>query len=422
MMHVLEFLKSAEDEGRINEESVSVEFRLVCSGTLYPANFGGDWSKSNVARILLQRPVELLVASRPYDDYPQELVLRFVTSFVTESEGKVSHRFLPDQEIASDLAALLSLLCRRLITVSAKVRERYHESKAPPIVADFPIPVVTTAKMSFWTPRPTQFLYSLQGVQVRSYHPHPQPFNSSEIIETFLALPQLTVAPAVVRAARLYALAMNLIESQPDISYQLFVAVAETMAGAVLENWEPDDEDKIASKSNIVSYAMAQEGLSKDVADRLALETCRNNPWSAKKFTKFLLEHLDREAIKGEDDLFIVPEFFHPQEADIEKSLREVYRNRSGATHGGHSYPASAAIGPSPLFPPKSIDDVFNQKRPFPPVGWFERVLNNAVCGYLRSQVKQLKSGESNESSAVNWRSGNLFETDCRDREDIWWL
>jgi hypothetical protein len=401
-MHILTFLKNANEEGPVNKDAVRVEYRLVCSGTLYPANFKGDWCKSDVARILLRQPAELLVASRPYDGHPQELVLRFVAPLVTETEGNSSYTHHPDQEIASDFAALLTLLCRRLITVSAKVREQYHESQASPILADYPVPAVTTAKLSYWTPRPTDFLYGLQGLKVHSYRPPPQPFNPVEIAETLLALPQLEVAPAVVRAARLYALGMDLIESQSEICYQLFISAAETMAGAVLEGWEPDTKAQIDSKGALVSYATKTENLSRDVAERLALEACKGNPWSGKKFKKFLLDNLDREAIKGKDDLFIVPEFFCPTDADIKSALDDVYRTRSGATHAGRSYPASAAIGPSPLLPAKALNAIMNKQRPFPPIGWFERVLNNAISGFLQSQVRQLsaKSAESKKPSA----------------------
>jgi hypothetical protein len=195
---------------------------------------------------------------------------------------------------------------------------------------------------------------------------------------------------------------MERIESQPESCYQLFISAVETMAGAVLEDWEPDMDGKIASKGGLVSFAMKKEGLNKDVAERLALEACKGNPWSGKKFKKFLLDNLDREAIKGQDDLFIVPDSFCPSETDIEKALDEVYRTRSGATHAGHAYPASAVIGPSHLIPSKAVDAVINQQRPFPPIGWFERIVNNAICGFLRSQVKQLAppSTESRKESA----------------------
>jgi hypothetical protein len=401
-MHILDYMKNAEkniqvDENsvvrldcRLDKDSVRVEYRLICSGMFYPAHFLGDWSRSDGARILLSLPIELLVASRPYDDYPQELVLRFVAPLVTETGGNVSRSYYPDSEIASDVAALLTLLCRRLVTVSAKVREQYDSTAAPPILTDFPIPAVTTMRMSSWKMRPIQFGYSLKGVEIKSYQPPHLPFDSAGIIQTLLTLPKLKVASAVVRAARLYAAAMERIESQPETCYQLFISAAETMAGAVLEDWKPESEGKIASKSGLVFFAMKKEGLSKDVAERLALEACKGNPWSGKKFKKFLLDNLDREAIKGEDDLFIVPDYFCPSETDIEKALGEVYRTRSGATHAGHAYPASAVIGPSHLIPSKAVDAIISQRRPFPPIGWFERVVNNAICGFLRSQVKQL--------------------------------
>jgi hypothetical protein len=389
-MHIRDFLKNAREEGRGG--LVRVEYRLVCSGTLFPANFLGDWSRSDVARILLQQPVELLVASRPYDGYPQELVLRFVVPLITEQEGNFSRSYYPDQEIASDFAALLTLLCRRLVTVSAKVREQYHDAKIPPILVDNPIPAVTTAKVSYWTLRPLHFLHGLQGVQVRSYHPPPQPFNPVEIGAILSALPQMVVSPAVIRAARLYALAMELIESQSEICYQLFISAVETMASAVLKGWEPDAQAKIASKDGLVSYATQQEGLSREVAERLALQACKQDTWSGKKFKKFLLDNLNREAMGRPDDLFIVPpEYFCPKEdGDIVKALDDVYRTRSSATHSGHSYPASASIGPSATVPFKALDAIFNLERPFPPIGWFERVVNSAICGFLRSQVKQV--------------------------------
>jgi hypothetical protein len=403
-MHILDYLKKAGDnvqvgedsvvrfEYRLDENSVRVEYRLICSGMFYPGHFLGDWGHSDGARILLSLPVELLVASRPYDDYPQELVLRFVAPLVSETEGRIPHSYHPDLELASDVAALLTLLCRRLVTVSAKVREQYDSTHVPPILADYPIPAVTTVRMSYWKARPLAFLYGPEGVKVKSYHPPPLPFDSAEIIQALLALPKLKVASAVVRAARLYASAMERIESQPELCYQLFISAAETMAGAVLEDWEPDRDGKLASKGALVSYATKTEKLSKDVAERLALEASKGNPWSSRKFKKFLLDNLDREAICREDDLLIVPQEFCPKEEQLEQALGEIYRSRSGASPSGHSYPAGAAIGPSLSLPVKAFAAVINQQRPFPPVGWFERVVNSAICGFLRSQVRRLPS------------------------------
>jgi hypothetical protein len=60
-MHILEYLKNAESnirvdensvvrfEYRIDQHAVRVEYRLLCSGMFYPAHFLGDWSHSDGA-------------------------------------------------------------------------------------------------------------------------------------------------------------------------------------------------------------------------------------------------------------------------------------------------------------------------------------------------------------------------------------
>lgn len=390
-MHILDFLRNAgKQSGQDINNMVKVEYHLICSGTLFPDNFQGDWTKSDAARILLQAPVKLLVASRPYDDYPQELVMRFTVALVTETEGACSYTQHPDQEIASDIAALLTLLCHRLITVSAKVTTQYLDSNMPPIIADYPCPAVTTAKMSYWKPRPPSFIHDADDVKVESYHPAPQSFNSNKIRDILLGFPQLEVAPAVIRAVRLCALAMELIESQAEICYQLLISAVETIAGVSLANWEPEKEEKIASKNALISYAINNEKISKDKAERLVIEACKGNPWSGKKFKKFLLENMNHDEITNQDNLFIVPEFFCPKKNEIEEALEKVYQTRSGATHSGHSFPVSATIGPSVAMPLKALfNTTFNKQRPFPPIGWFERVVNSAICGFLKSHLKQ---------------------------------
>lgn len=412
-MHILEYLTTAEKYIEVDEDStvrfekpltynsVRVEYRLICSGTLRPSHFLGDWSRSDGARILLQLPVVLLVAARPYDDYPQELALRFVADQVSETSGRGGYIYYPDEEIASDLAALLTLFCRRLITVSGKVREEHVCAGVPAVLADFPIPAATTMRMSYWKERPLSFLYGLDGVSVKSYHPPPQPFNSSEIMQILLSLPKLKIAEAVVRAARLYATAMERIETQPEACYQQFISAAETIAGAALEDWEPERDEKIRSKGSLVAWATKTEKLDLDVAERLALESSKGNPWTARKFKKFLLDNIDRELLGREDDLFVVPQEMCPKADEIETSLGEVYQCRSGATHSGRSYPPSASVGPSTTFSWRALDDVINGQRPFPPVAWFERVVNSAICQYVRSEVKEYQSTGSEHKEEI---------------------
>jgi hypothetical protein len=117
-MHVLEYLRGPKCEKK-PKDSLYAEYRLLCSGTLHRLGLG-DWSKSEIARSLLDEPLLLFVASRPIDDDPLELVLQLTVPQVEEKEetklGPSIHLYHPDDEVVRDLTALLSLLCRRLIT------------------------------------------------------------------------------------------------------------------------------------------------------------------------------------------------------------------------------------------------------------------------------------------------------------------
>ena len=385
-MHLLNYLRKRNQEDRppadaSMKDEVLVEYRLISSGTLFPDHFLGDWSKSDRARILLQCPVHLLVASQPYRMYPQELALRFCVSMLTEEEGNSWRSYDPDPEIASDLAALLTLLCRRLITVSVRVRKQLLTPgppgpfpPPPSVLRDYPCPAVTTAKKTHWVARPTP----------------PQPFDSGWIMNVLAKLPDLPAGKALIRAARLYALAMELIENQHEICYQLLISAVETMAGEVDLKWTPETKDKLELQSSKALISCAKkEGISEDVAKRLSLEACKDYSWSGRKFREFILENVNHADLAKEDDLFCVPEMFCPSREQLGKALGEIYQARGGATHKGHAYPVSACIGPSHMIPTRAMDAIINEQPAFPPVGWFERIVNSAICGYLRSQVEK---------------------------------
>src|SRR5439155_2528308 len=130
VMHVLEYLKDPKCEKK-PKDSLYAEYRLLSSGTLHHACLG-DWSKSEAARILLVQPLLLFAVSRPFDDYPLELALQLTVPQVEEEEptktgSAMMFMFSPDDEVVRDLASLLSLLYRRLITVAGKANERYAD-------------------------------------------------------------------------------------------------------------------------------------------------------------------------------------------------------------------------------------------------------------------------------------------------------
>lgn len=386
-----------------------VEYRLVCSGTLFPDPFVGDWSRSDRARILLEEPFGLLVASQPFEEYPQELVLRFSVATVSEQDGSVSRSYLPDEAIASDIAALLTLLCRRLIMVSVRVRRQFQNPgppgpfpPAPAILLDYPSPLVTTIKRTHWVERPIEFLYGLDGVQVKSHQPRARAFDYQWISNVLAKLSILPAAEAIMRAARLYTLAMEIVEQQHEICYQLLISAVETIAGEIDLKWKPEPSDmlELASSRALISAAKS-EGVAEDVAKRIALEASRDYAWTGRRFREFILENVNSQDLSSDDDLFCVPNWLCPKPAQFRKALTEVYKVRGGATHGGRAYPATACIGPSHLIPAEALGAILNPGPAFPPVGWFERVVNGAICGYLRSQVPILNSSEDAPGDAL---------------------
>src|SRR5262245_58629206 len=145
-MHVLHYLTDPNCEKK-TKNRLFAEYRLLCSGPLHHRCLD-DCSKSEGARILLCKPLLLFVVSRPFDDYPLELALQLIVPEVTDGEltkhGKSFSIYHPDEDVVLDLAALLSLRCRRLITVAGKVNARHSDYKHPLFDQQpYPLPLAT---------------------------------------------------------------------------------------------------------------------------------------------------------------------------------------------------------------------------------------------------------------------------------------
>jgi hypothetical protein len=67
----------------------------------------------------------------------------------------------------------------------------------------------------------------------------------------------------------------------------------------------------------------------------------------------------------------------------FKNALRDIYDARSKLTHKGRSFPPSAAIGLGPHMSFRAAASFDWKKKPFPPVAWFERVVNNSLNGFI---------------------------------------
>jgi hypothetical protein len=397
-MYVIDFLRNLNSNVP-EATAVSFEYRLLCSGELYDAQaITADWRKSDATRLLLDEPFTLTVCSHPFDDYPQELSLRFQAARVKETKGRTTSIFYPDDEIARDVASILSLLLRRLITVAAKVREIHprHYDQEPNFLLDNSIDFVNRINRDYWERKPATVVYGVKGVHdIIDYNPPPLGLVPHDLGKLLTALASSQHAESLVLGARLYSQALRQIEHEADLAYQSLISCVETLANDVLNEYRPDEADMIKTKESVFNMA-AKLGLKQEQCKALAIEACSGMSWATRKFTKFLLENTANDLWK-KDDLFQLDELFCPKQDEIEPTIHAVYAARGGATHRGRPYPPSIAIGIGPTFPSSVFRDInLGQPNtpitPIPPVVWFERLVNCAINNF----VKRIAANENN--------------------------
>src|SRR5262245_282232 len=192
-------------------------------------------------------------------------------------------------------------------------------------------------------------------------------------------LPCLQHAEPIVASCRLYALALELIHSRPDIAYQLLISSVETLADAILKDFAPVDEAKVEHQKQ--TYDLAKSfGLSEENARQLAIVACSREYWIKRKFKKVLLDNVDGRLWTEQDDLFpqISPEIL-PKRENFEKTLGKVYDARCRATHVGEAFPRSASYTGGPKIDSRAAMVLYSSDNAFPPVIWFEGVVNSAI-------------------------------------------
>jgi len=380
------------------------EFRLLCSGTLYNGNaVGADWAKSEPGRLLLSDPVVLLVVSRPTQAYPQELLLRVSVAAVrterlpTDKTPGFSKIFFPHREVADDLAALLTVFLRRLITLHSHVRTIPSPADSPPWhgLPDYPEPVTHLRGGIVWRRRPLGVITHSDGTrELNDDAPPPVPVDMTWLSAVLKELPLIPAAETIVASARLYSQGMQLIEERPDIAYQLFIAAAETLASEAPKGYSPTDGEKVGIKKPVYDQAR-KLGLSEQDSRELALLAARGSSWTSRRFQRCLQQYTDKR-LWVKDDLFLTPEPMLPRESEFLEKLKFIYRSRSTALHTGAGLGATAGVGTSPWVPIDALEAALSGEQVMPPVTWFERVVQLALVSYVESHrtLKKAPAGE----------------------------
>lgn len=391
-MYILDYL-GGKYSGPASREDRTAEYRLLCSGELYNSRvLTLDWRKSDVTRNLLRKPCSLTVISQPFDDYPQELSLVITVPVIQEKSGNSMSTFHPDDDIAEDLAALLTLFLRRLVTLCVKVRTKYvTDTTDTPIESsqfrDWSLPIANAMNKVAWKRRGVSIGYSVQGTTVIDHSPPPVQVDPQRLESKFVSVATIKYGESYVMAARLYAQAMRMIEEWPDIAYQLLVYSAETIANKVLSDYSPSPQEKVEVKGGVARRAQ-ELGLTRENAEELAVLACADMPWASRKFRKFLKEMTDK-SLWEPDELFSIHEVYKPSAQDLDQALKRIYESRSAVVHEGEGYGPAVGLGTAPMIPVGALQELLSGGPKVPPVTWFERVVNIALNRYLDAASRE---------------------------------
>jgi len=377
-MYFIDFLRGTLGTGT-STTPASFEYRLTCSGILYNDNVVTfDRMKSDVSAILATQPFAMSVVNRPLDaEYPQELRLRFQVGTVTETNntGSASVLLTPDEEIAGDFAGLLSVFTALLVTVHCPVQTTLPDYPADHPFHDFPQPVVRHTSARY---RKRLKLHHITRGDGTSEIQDPNPAAvavSPERFELFLKqFAGATHAEAILRAARLYATALELADTWPDLSYTLLISSIETVAEAELSGEDGTLEEKLSMYKPLDKKAESI-GLDKTAREQLVCAAAEKEKWIGRKFRRFL-EHNTPTSFWDRE-----PGLFEPKSQDFTKTLTQIYRKRSDLLHSGLSFPETTKATADGV--PARAMLLHNERYHIPPLRWFERLVQTALRTFI---------------------------------------
>jgi hypothetical protein len=248
------------------------------------------------------------------------------------------------------------------------------------------MPVLSPAPIAVWAQRPATVITGLNAREVIDNSPPAVGVDPEALAEVLLRLPGISGAQEIVYASRLYRTALELIESRPDISYQLLISTVESLAAVALDEYEPEESAKLATALAVQQRARAY-GLDEEKVKQLALDACSGQRWLKRRFKKFLLDFAPPETFSEKDRVFLVPDYLCPPAEDYSKTLGRVYDMRSGNLHVASPFPRSVAIGTSPLIRSRDLPPNLLERPEIPPVAWFERMVSKAAREYILGRV-----------------------------------
>jgi hypothetical protein len=391
-MYLLTYLGELEKtQGQSFE--LTIEFRLACSGEFYGrSGFSTSWRSFEMARLLLLRPFELYVVSRPFNSFPQELCLRFGINYEWDRQpgGGSVGTTPPYDDLVEDICAFLTVLSRRLVVpvfetrLTSARRDEYSSMRSDSFSYDHPSPIIGLGNVSSLTLRTSRYVTTGSEGSFVEHTPPPLGVDRDVLQNAFISLSQSKYASAIIEAARAYSSGLQLILTRPELAYQLLISSIETLANTVFCDYQPNREDMIHHRAGIRTKAR-QFGLSDEQADALAVEACQGEFWAGRKFRAFFAKYQPVDGCDS-DEVFPVADGWEPKPENFEKVLKAIYEARSKHLHEGKPFPDWIARGATIAMPASWYASPTNSSKYVPPVTWFERVVSSAVNRFLASE------------------------------------
>lgn len=395
-LYVLKFL---EGETLTDEDAQACEYRLLCSGA-----FQSD--KGN-PRFLIAEPFEWVVASEIWHEpmpgaWPTETMMRFQVMPIHKTTGKGSHTYYPDDELAHDLAALLSLLSRRLITVAGCSSWRMVASVKNGVksIREIPLPFASTMNVRHWPAQPHVFVDLGKPETIAlDYNPRLRRISGKEFADLLRALPKLKAAKNLVLAARLYAQAMALIHQEPDMAYLLITMAIETVASQAI-NVAKTDEEIGKSASEAFKAILKGLGASDEQIVQAIIAAVPQHGRPTYQFRVFA-EEFHTDELYSEDDLFRTGghKNLMPSKDEVKKGAASIYTQRSSYVHQGKPYPASIGLGIAAKIDSRAFQFDYEKGLDVPPLAWAERLAHVCIVNYWRKEAQALNPEPPTEPS-----------------------
>jgi hypothetical protein len=174
-----------------------------------------SWRSFEIARLLLQRPFELYVVSRPFNHFPQELCLRFGLNWIMDRQpgGGSTGTAPPYDDLVEDVWAVLTLLSRRLVIPAFEVRTLYGNhggtTRADSFHGDVPSPTAAVGDFSNWGIRVSRAERIGRTVNVVEHPAPPLSVDMDALQNAFLSLPGSQYGKELLQAARAYSSALD---------------------------------------------------------------------------------------------------------------------------------------------------------------------------------------------------------------------